>query len=173
MSLRLQIVLFVLLGVSAIGCGNSDRPALANASGKVTLDGQPVAQATVTFYPVAGGRPSAAITDSQGQYTMNSFDDARGAIVGDHNVSVMKIDGQGAWSPEQADDPVAGGGDESATGDNSLSPAIGEADGQRAENTSDQLNYVVPAKYMDATTSGLKISVPASGSASLDIVLQQ
>lgn len=173
MSLRLQLVLFLLFSISAIGCGNSDRPSLANASGKVTLDGQPVAQATVTFVPVDGGRPSTAITDAQGQYTMNSFDDAQGAIVGDHNVSVMKIDGPGAQLPEQADDPTAGGGDESATGENSLSPAIGEADGRQSQSDSDQINYLVPAKYMDATTSGLKISVPASGSDSLDIVLQQ
>ena len=168
------VLLSVTVAIS--GCGGSDRPALAHASGKVTLDGAPVEGATVTFVPEEGGRPATAITNAEGIYEMNSYSDAKGAKVGSHLVSVMKVGGKGAdmLAAEAVPDPLANGGDESATGDDSLSPNMGGVDGPSDKKVDiDSLtDYLVPKKYMNADSSGLKVTVPEEGSESLDVPLQ-
>jgi hypothetical protein len=60
------------------GCGDGS----ATVSGRLTLDGEPLAgsnqvRATVMFYPESGGAPAAALADSRGRYQL-----ATGAKVG-------------------------------------------------------------------------------------------
>jgi hypothetical protein len=78
------------------GCSNSDRPKLAKVSGTVTLDKMPVAGAAVMFMPVGGGRPAQGLTDAQGKFTLTTFDDGDGAIIGEHKVTVTKMQVTGA-----------------------------------------------------------------------------
>jgi len=66
---------------------------LAPVSGKVTLDGQPLADATVTYIPESTkdelAPASFGKTDGQGRYQLEVVTNgARGAIVGRHKVSV-------------------------------------------------------------------------------------
>lgn len=54
-----------------LGCGNS----LPTVSGRLTLDGQPLAasdtvRVTIMFYPEGGGAPAAALADSSGRYEL-------------------------------------------------------------------------------------------------------
>lgn len=73
------------------GCGGSDLPELGTVFGRVTLDGQPVAEAIVNFSPVNPGRPSTAETDADGNYELVYLPDVEGAVVGDHVVSIERI----------------------------------------------------------------------------------
>lgn len=141
--------LLLLSFVVLAGCGGDDRPPLANASGKVTLDGEPVAGATVAFVPVEGGRPATAMTDASGVYVMNTYGDEEGAAIGEHFVSVMKVGGSGASMLENEDSAPAGDGDESATGTDSLSPNLGGPDGasEDAVDPASLTDYMVPARY--------------------------
>jgi len=74
------------------GCG--DGPALVPASGKVTLDGQPLEGATLAFVPVAGNQVSTAGTDvsgPQGNFTM-SYNGRAGLAPGKYRVMVSKTE---------------------------------------------------------------------------------
>lgn len=72
----------------AIGCGGGDGPSLVPVEGSVTLDGQPLAEARIIFRPAEGGRPSNAVTDSDGNYKLQYTEDRIGALPGKHSVSI-------------------------------------------------------------------------------------
>ena len=61
----------VLLCLAISGCfgGSSDRPQLGLVSGKILIEGQPLADATVTFMPDIG-RPAVGKTDQNGVYQL-------------------------------------------------------------------------------------------------------
>jgi len=74
--------------ILACGCGRPAHiPELGDVSGTVTLDGRPLAKATVAFEP-AEGRPSLGTTDAQGAYTLEFAGGYKGAIVGRHTVRI-------------------------------------------------------------------------------------
>jgi hypothetical protein len=82
------------LGLCA-GC--SDGRTTAPVSGKVTLDGQPLADVRLMFQPAefdvnaadADATGSYATTDAQGEYTLLLSDsDEPGALVGEHRVTI-------------------------------------------------------------------------------------
>jgi hypothetical protein len=83
------VALSSLLAAVATGCG-SDGPQLTPVEGVVTLDGQPLAGASVLFQPDAGGRPAIGLSDSQGKFVMTTFEEGDGAQVGMNKVSVAK-----------------------------------------------------------------------------------
>ncbi len=96
MNLRTYATLFFL--VILVGCGETALYRLANVEGLVTFDGKPLAQAIVTFQPIAAagsetaGPGSAARTDSEGRYVLETVrTDEPGAVVGPHRIIIMPI----------------------------------------------------------------------------------
>lgn len=87
--------LAAIASIVACGCSGGDTPDLGKVTGKVTLDGKPVAGANIQFYPTEGGRASSAVSDDSGQYELTYKGDLKGAKVGPHVVSVTT-----AMSPE-------------------------------------------------------------------------
>jgi hypothetical protein len=81
------------------GCSGPDN--VAEVSGTVTLDGQPLSGARVVFNPVAAGGESSAITDESGHYTLQYTREHRGAEIGEH---VVRITTQSRGDPD-ADPP--------------------------------------------------------------------
>ena len=79
-------VLWLVLIVS-VGCSDGNRPPLAPVEGRITLDGQPLAGATVVFQPTRG-KSSSAQTGPDGRYELIYIRDIRGAIPGQHTVSI-------------------------------------------------------------------------------------
>lgn len=76
--------------VCLVGCGNSGPP-LGLVEGTITLDGQPVEEAMVTFEPMnVGDSPSYSHqkTDAQGHYKMIYKVDHFGVIPGKHRVTI-------------------------------------------------------------------------------------
>ncbi len=83
------LALLCPLVVAISGCGGGDGPALGTVTGKVTLDGQPVARLVITYIPEgSGGSPSYGVTNAQGEYTMEFTPDKKGAAIGKHQVTV-------------------------------------------------------------------------------------
>lgn len=83
MALRPVLRNFVGLSTIAIvcmGCGGQMK--VAPVSGVVTLDGEPLPRASVTFQPQAGGRPSFGVTDQSGRYSLAYSMHETGAEVG-------------------------------------------------------------------------------------------
>lgn len=160
--LSVNMLLAGCVVLTSLGCG-SDRPPLAEASGVLTLDGEPVGEASISIVPVNEGRPGSAITDSEGRFSLKSFPDEEGAIVGDYKVTVIKISGPGAFSLDGATPAES----ESEDGSDGLSTIGGDDNSQKKLKTT----YHVPQRYMDATTSGLTLTVPEDGTSELKLEL--
>jgi len=97
-----------LVVLAAIAGCFSDRPDLdfGDVHGKVVLQGEPLANATVCFQP-ARGRPSYGRTDEAGEYSLQYMGRPWGALVGNHTVSITTEDrtenpetGESHWQPE-------------------------------------------------------------------------
>lgn len=83
------ITLSTLLLSAVVGCGDGG-PRLVSVTGKVTVDGQPVPSAIVTFNPTgAGGSNSLGKTDASGNYKLEFSQDKQGALVGDYVVEIV------------------------------------------------------------------------------------
>ena len=91
-----SVIAVVLLSVTTCGCSNSTEYETTLVSGVVTCQGKPVPNATVNFTPVpdenrsAGqrGRVALGLTDKDGRFTLTTYQDGDGAIVGKHIVTV-------------------------------------------------------------------------------------
>lgn len=70
-----------------IGCGSES--GLAPVKGRVLMNGQPLAGAAVMFHPEGGGMPATGVTDSNGDFEMETSQ-VKGAAIGKNNVSVSK-----------------------------------------------------------------------------------
>jgi len=77
----LLVVMFVL------GCGGG-RSDLGRVTGEVTLDGQPLPNATVIFQPDTAGPASYGLTNAEGKYTMMYDQSTQGAVIGSHTVQI-------------------------------------------------------------------------------------
>jgi hypothetical protein len=78
----------LLLAPAVIGCGRA-QPKLAPVSGRVTVQGKPLANVNVTFQPTAkagsgaeAGMGSSGTTDGSGRFQMKTFDNKPGAVIG-------------------------------------------------------------------------------------------
>ena len=90
----LALMLAGLFCLSAVGCGNSYD--LVPVSGKITVDGEPLANASVIFQPTEaepGSPSSVAVTDAQGQYTLKTAtaNPQDGAVPGPHRVTLSAV----------------------------------------------------------------------------------
>ncbi|MEK6262823.1 MAG: carboxypeptidase-like regulatory domain-containing protein [Planctomycetota bacterium] len=83
------------------GCGAADksaakRPKTFPSSGSVKLNGQPVTGATVVFAPDPGGTPTSvaalAMTDSDGNFSLQAYPPLKGAVPGKYKVTVTKVE---------------------------------------------------------------------------------
>ncbi len=97
-----------LLGVSLwaawfllVGCGESNSVPLGQVQGTITVDGQPLDGAEITFEP-ANGRPSVGMTDDAGHYFLEYTMEKRGAVLGSH---VVRIRGARNASGGEGDGP--------------------------------------------------------------------
>src|SRR5688572_18471816 len=77
----------LLLSATFVGCGPSG-PQLAPVSGHVQLDGRPLQDASITFQPADGQRPSYGSTDADGRYQLAYRRGEEGALVGKHTVRI-------------------------------------------------------------------------------------
>lgn len=79
----------VLLAVAMVSGGCSRGPKLAPVNGIVTWNGQPVPYAYVVYQPIEPkGAYGAAYTDEQGRYELAYTRSKKGALVGQHEVTV-------------------------------------------------------------------------------------
>lgn len=79
-----------LLAVVAIGCGRGGI-GLAPVEGVVTIDGAPLADAGVLFFPndPKMGQPATGETDAEGRFTLVTAS-REGAAIGEHLVAIAK-----------------------------------------------------------------------------------
>lgn len=144
--LALNMLFTVAAGLALIGCGKGAYK-VAPVSGKITLDGQPLANVNVVFQPsgtkssATPGPGSAATTDAQGQYTLRTMEEPSqpGAVVGPHVVS---------FTPA-VQKPIAG-------------REVPAAHPQASKIPSAPLNFEVPAAGTSAANFDLKSAAPSA-----------
>ena len=96
------VISTVLLMLLVPGCFGGNGVPLGSVEGRVTKDGSPISDATVTFFPEEG-RPSVGVTDSDGRYSLQFTRDLDGAMVGKHRVNITY---GGRQAPPDASDPT-------------------------------------------------------------------
>jgi len=89
-----------VLGIVLTGC--SDRIATAPVEGVVYYDGDPLHVGTVTFLPEEEGPYATGTIRPDGTFTMTTYDEGDGAILGKHRVMISAIS-EGTGLPE---DPI-------------------------------------------------------------------
>jgi hypothetical protein len=100
---RMSLVLPLLpLALASAGCGKGYE--FAPVSGRVLMDGQPLAKAQVRFHPLGDKDlpPSAGVTDEEGRYTLCLRGDlgSPGAVVGEHRVTISLSPKQAGMTPD-------------------------------------------------------------------------
>lgn len=88
----MSVVVCLSACLLSVGCGTpGDRPELGDVTGTVTMDGKPLPNAMVYFWPKEGGRTSRAKTDSDGYYDLVYKGNAMGAKIGMCEVRVTTM----------------------------------------------------------------------------------
>lgn len=141
---RLSLLGLAALAVFSVGCGPKG-PAVNFVEGKVTLNGSPLAGATVMFSPVkdGGGRAASGVTDASGVYKltdMQAADAGGGAAEGEYQVAITKAADAGG-------DTTAQTGSDYEYNPNPNAPVA--------------LKTLVPEQYTRPETSGLTATVTA------------
>jgi hypothetical protein len=138
-----------LVLASTVGCGRRSGPPVQLVQGKVSLDGLPIAGATVGFSPDAGSGGLAAygVTGADGVFTLTSVrggEIGKGAVVGGYAVSIRKMK-----TVSEAD----------------IGTQISRQDFERQVRENQDIEgfkpevAVVPKAYGDANRSGLRATV--------------
>lgn len=92
------------------GCGGAPYD-LAPVRGIVTIDNQPFAQGKVMFAPIAQGensnpgKPAFGLLGADGSFVLTTYADGDGAVVGEHWVSVIRMEQRELVDESLADEP--------------------------------------------------------------------
>lgn len=148
-SLSLGIALFAVV---CMGCGAGVK--IAPVRGRITINGRPVTEGQITFYPVAGNMAYGSI-GADGEYRLTTFDNGDGALVGKHQVVILATKITGPPSPATLEEELRIGG-----GGGTL-PA-----------DSGGLEWIVPEKYSDRSQTPLTAEVKP-GSNTIDFSLDE
>ena len=84
------------------GCGSSSGPDITPVHGKVTLDGASLATGMVYFVPESG-RGAKGKVQEDGSFTLSTFGNGDGAVVGRHKVFIVATEGEVAF---ESDEPM-------------------------------------------------------------------
>ena len=128
---RFALGLLFLSGSALLsGCNRSNLPRTVKAEGIITLDGTPVANATISFISEKYTYHATGNTNDQGRFAMRAFQEKPGAVPGDYKVEILKS--------------VVGSTTTSANDDAAVV----------------NLRNDLPMKYSSIVTSGLTVTVP-------------
>ena len=138
MLLRVALVGLMLF---TAGCSRGEklnRLPVFKVRGVVTLKGNPIANADITFLNAEANRGAFGKTNEKGEYQLTTYTSFDGAVPGKHSVSIIH-------TPPVANMPVSVSSEDPAY----VPPAIGQSTLPPAPKSN------VPAKYADPATSGL------------------
>ena len=126
-----------------VGCGGRTGPQVEYVEGLVTLDGSPVAGASVGYSPVdrAVGLPAGGKTDAQGRYRLTAVrggKEGAGTAVGDYAVSITKLE---IVPPDEPQPPPPSW----------WNPSLGPKP--------TPIRSLIPEAYSESAASGLRVSV--------------
>jgi hypothetical protein len=136
-----------LLVAGCSGSGDGNHPKTVQVTGTVKYQGQTVEGADVTFNNVTAGHTATGKTDSAGRFSLSTFGREDGAVPGEQLVAVRRVDVIDNTPPDV--DVSAGG--------QSVPPTV---------------RWLVPEKFSNIKTSGLKYEVKDGDANDFKIDLQ-
>ena len=154
---RLLSVLPLAIAALFVGCGSPY--SLHPVTGKVTLDGAPLVNASVTFHPAGTeGQPASGVTDANGAYRIRDVrpDADFGAEVGEYTVTIY-------WAPPPAVDTSKM--DSSSPEYEKMAASLGSQANAKVEKNP------FPQAYQNPSSSGLKATVQSGANENLDFAL--
>ena len=84
-------IVLACLVIGLAGCARG--PTFADVEGVVTLNGKPLGNVKVEYWPETDGPISTGVTDESGKYVLKADDGARtGAVIGEHKVLLRDLD---------------------------------------------------------------------------------
>ncbi len=102
--IRASIVILACFALA--GCSGRPKNVARSVTGKVTVGGQPVANARIIFTPKEDGSPSVGKTDDQGNYKLSWSRGIDGAQVGESTVTISTfVEGSPSASPPKPETP--------------------------------------------------------------------
>jgi hypothetical protein len=128
--------------VLTVGCGG---PRIAPVSGKVTLNGNPLPNALVSFNPIPkegsseAGPGSIGSTNANGEFTLKLTPERKGALVGRHRVAIT-----------------------------AMNPGAGESDTRRPAGPRPLVN-TIPGRYNEKTELTFEVLSGGSDQANFDL----
>ncbi|MBR4834593.1 MAG: carboxypeptidase regulatory-like domain-containing protein [Thermoguttaceae bacterium] len=158
-----KLLSFALVACAALfvstGCGGAPQlEGLEKYSGVITLDGEPLADASINLIPSTMElKASGAVSDEKGRFVLQTLQAGDGVMPGDYRVTVIKTHMEDAYTPEEQKIFDEAGGKRHA-----------DVFPDRPEPTSVS---DIPEYYGVADMSGLTLSLPEGGSKELKIEL--
>ncbi len=140
-------VTYLVLTLGIVGCGGSRT---SPVKGVVTLDGKPLADASIQFVPQGEGRDATGQTDKDGQFVMSTFQPQDGVAPGTYKVVIS---------------PPAGSADPTQYA--SSEEAMSAASKPRAKK--DSASRALPQKYSRSDQTPLVQEVPVQGKLRFDL----
>lgn len=155
----------LLLAIFSVGCDSPQLPNLAKAEGVVTYNDKPVEGATVTMHSSTG--MATGTTDAQGKFAMMFVQGGKGypgAPIGTLSVAVTKTE-----SSETVDAvPVP----EKNASEEEIKAYSAELEKESIKHSkAAPPKSLIPERYGNAKTSGLKVELSKEGNTDIKLVL--
>ena len=143
---------------TVLGCSRGRQyPPTHSVSGVVTVEGQPVADAIVSFLPDDGQNPANGSTDASGRYELTSFTRGDGAMEGSFRVTIVKYEKEVEDKPAvSAEKPAADEAELGETGNEDYVPA-----GMVVSQYDTGPKNLLPKQYADQQETPLTAAVRA------------
>lgn len=146
---RLSASGVAIAGLLLLGCDQG--PQVAPVSGVVKFENTPVTQGTISFHPVAGGRPATGKLGAGGAFELSTFASGDGALLGEHKVTITAMElTDAAPAPKSLSEEIS-------------QPAPRATSGPKAR-------WIIPEKFSAQATSELTATV-ADGANSIEFDL--
>lgn len=84
----------IALTLFLLGCSGDNLPPTGRVSGTVTLGGKVLPGGIVTFHPKGEGNPGLGEIQKDGTFTLTTYKNGDGAVLGEHSVTVEIFPGQ-------------------------------------------------------------------------------
>lgn len=136
------------------GCGGSGT---VSVKGAVTLDGEPLPKATVSFMPLGEGRAAYGVTDAKGNFKLTTFKVDDGIMPGEYKVMVQE-------EGEAKQDPRTFSEEEKRAARMGMKPKNSQGPpGVKPADKKTSKPSLVPAMYHDAQKTPLRQVIPPPG----------
>lgn len=147
----IALLSMVIMAVLLAGCSKGGLNDLNKAKGVITLDGQPLANASITLIPTTpNARSAGAISDEKGRFEFQTLNSNDGVAAGEYQVTVTKFIMENAYTDEEA---------------RIFSEAGGKSHKQVFPDRPEPKSVnQIPARYANQATSGLTLTIGDSNS---------